>query len=347
MAVGGAPWEAFERQVDEARSRFAALIGARDDQVAVMPNASVGAYQVASTRDWSARERIVTTTAEFPSIAHVWLAQRACGAEVVYAAPAAESYAGLINRHTSLVSVPLISYYDAARPPVTEVVRAARSVGAEVFVDAYQAVGVEPVDVGRLDCDFLVAGTSKYLLGLPGLAFLYTRSPERTDHTPRLTGWFGRVDPFAFDPYHLDFSTSATRFETGTAAVPACYAANAGLRLIAELNPTTVRAHVRQLVESACERLIEQGEQVRALPPTRRGAHIGLIDSDPAGLARRLTERGVVVSPRGDLIRVAFHYYSDIEDITALCAALRADRARVGRLPAPSPVDPRSRLSCT
>ncbi|MFD6107806.1 aminotransferase class V-fold PLP-dependent enzyme, partial [Nocardia salmonicida] len=58
---------------------------------------------------------------------------------------------------------------------------AGRGGGAEVFVDAYQAAGVEPVDVHRLDCDYLVAGTSKYLLGLPGLAFLYARRPEAAD----------------------------------------------------------------------------------------------------------------------------------------------------------------------
>jgi len=46
MATGGAPWGLFEEQVFEARQRFARLIGAEADQVAVVPNASVGAYQV-------------------------------------------------------------------------------------------------------------------------------------------------------------------------------------------------------------------------------------------------------------------------------------------------------------
>ncbi|WP_324199153.1 aminotransferase class V-fold PLP-dependent enzyme [Nocardia amamiensis] len=325
MTVGAA-WQAFESQVSEARDRFAALIGARPDQVAMVPNASVGAYQVASTRNWETRSRIVTTTAEFPSIAHVWLAQRSRGAEVVYAAPTPESYAALIDCTTRLVSVPLIGYQDAARLPVAEVVRTAHAAGAEVLVDAYQAVGVEPVDVGTLDCDFLVAGTSKYLLGLPGLAFLYTRSPERVDHAPRLTGWFGRVDPFAFDPRRLDFPASAARFETGTPAVPACYAANAGLRLIGKLDLATVHDHVRRLTEFAREQLAEQGEQVRAVAPMRRGAHIGLIDPDPSGLGHRLAERDIAVSPRGDVVRLSFHYYSDVDDVAALCAALRDAR---------------------
>ena len=53
--------------------------------------------------------------------------------------------------------------------------RCAHARGARVFVDAYQAVGVLPVNVDELGCDYLVAGTCKYLLGLPGVAFLYVR----------------------------------------------------------------------------------------------------------------------------------------------------------------------------
>ncbi|MFI5537982.1 aminotransferase class V-fold PLP-dependent enzyme [Nocardia sp. NPDC051900] len=329
MAAAGAPWESFEHQVSVARRRFAALIGARPDQVAVMPNATVGAFQVASTRAWRNRPRIVTTSAEFPSLAHVWLAQRLRGAEVVYAEQSVASFAALIDHRTRLVSIPLISYRDAARLPLPEVARIARVAGAEVFVDAYQAVGVEPVDVCALDCDFLVAGTSKYLLGLPGIAFLYVRDPERADEAPLLTGWFGRSDPFSFDPYQLDFPASSRRFETGTPSIPACYAANAGLRMIAELDLNAVRQHVSELCELAGAQLAEDGEHVVARPAGRRGAHIALTDPDPAGLGRRLATHGVVASPRDSLVRLSFHYYNDADDIAALRSALRNDRRSI------------------
>jgi hypothetical protein len=41
--------------------------------VAIVPNASVGAYQVASTLMMGCRDRVITTAEAFPSIAHVWL----------------------------------------------------------------------------------------------------------------------------------------------------------------------------------------------------------------------------------------------------------------------------------
>ncbi|MFI1568162.1 aminotransferase class V-fold PLP-dependent enzyme [Streptomyces sp. NPDC020490] len=321
MADGGAPWELFEEEVRRSREAFAALIGARPDQVAVVPNASVGAYQVASALEWRDRPRVVTSTLEFPSVAHVWLAQRPRGAEVVHA-ETAEQYEELTGERTGLVSVPLIGYQDAERLPAERIARTAHAAGADVFVDAYQAVGVTPVDVTRLDCDYLVAGTMKYLLGLPGLAFLYVRDPDRMPRRPRLTGWFGRVDPFAFDPRVLDFAPTAARFETGTPAVPACYAAGAGLGLVRSLDAGAVHAHVLDLTDLAAGRLAEQGHRVRILPRERRGAHLGLLAADPVGLARRLADRGIAVSPRGDVVRLSFHYYNNADDVDALCAAL-------------------------
>ncbi|GLZ33852.1 putative aminotransferase YcbU [Lentzea sp. NBRC 105346] len=303
--LSGDGWSSFEREVLQARQGFATLIGADVDQIALVPNASVGAYQAASTMEFGKRWKIVTSPVEFPSIAHVWLAQRPRGAEVVFDAEPDE--------HTRLVSVPLVAYRDGRRMPMPD------PQGAQLFVDAYQAVGVMPVDVSELDCDFLVGGAMKYVSGLPGLAFLYVRSPD-TERFPQLTGWFGRVNPFAFDPRTLDFPGTAARFETGTPAVPACYAANAALGLIGALDLAEVRMHVRQLTELAADRLTAQGELIHA--PAERGAHIGLADPDPAAVARGLASRGVTVSPRGDLVRLSFHYYNNADDVAALCDAL-------------------------
>lgn len=335
MSALGAPWDRFEQEADAARRKFAALIGAQPEQIALVPNASVGAYQAISTMNLGSRDTILAPVEEFPSVSHVWHAQRRRGARVRLIGDGdglrPDDLAAALDRRTALLSVPLSTYQYAERPPVPELVRAAAEAGARTFVDAYQAAGVLPVDVAELGCDYLVAGTSKYLLGLPGLAFLYARDGAASDHDPVLTGWFGRRDPFAFDPRRLDFPATARRFETGTPPVPALYAANAGFDLLAGLAPAEVERHVGALLQYAEELLAGRGERLRpSRPQAPRGAHLSLCDPDPHALGAWMAARGIAVSPRGPVVRIAVHYHTNRGDIEAFCDALDTYRAGAG-----------------
>jgi selenocysteine lyase/cysteine desulfurase len=327
-------WDRWMREVETARDLFARLVGARADEVAVLSNASEAAYQVASSLRWDERPWIVTTDMEFPSVANVWLAQRPLGARVRYTAErggvvAPEEYVRGIDAQTHLVSVPLVSYRNGARMPVREAVTRAREVGARVFVDAYQAAGVLPVDVRELDCDYLVSGALKYLLGLPGMAFLYVRDGVPPELDPRLTGWFGQRNPFGFDPRELAFPEHAGRFETGTPAIPSAYGAVAGMRTLARTDRHAAATHVRELVDHAHERLVEAGETLWSpADPARRGPQVALVDADPPALAAYLARRRIVVSPRGHVVRLSFHAYNNRADIDAVVAAIAGYRAR-------------------
>ncbi|MFC0531360.1 aminotransferase class V-fold PLP-dependent enzyme [Phytohabitans kaempferiae] len=321
----GRAWEHFEREADQARALFATLIGARKDQVALVPNVSVGVYQVASGLVWWERPRILATPADFPGVGHVWQAQAPRGAQVVYAnstdrAPTVNDYITALDEQTGLVSVPAATYRDGARLPVARIVQAAHAAGAAVLVDACQAVGVEPVDVTEWGCDFLVANASKYLCGQPGLAFLYARDAADLPRLPRLTGWQAQTRPW--DPL-LDYRPDARRLETGTPALGAVFAANAGMRLIQALDLVDVRRHVCALLAYARNRLTEQGERIcTPCDVERRGAHLAVLDADPEALAAWLAARGINVAPRRNVVRLAMHYFTTKSDVDALCAAL-------------------------
>jgi selenocysteine lyase/cysteine desulfurase len=329
----GAPWDKWMAKVAQARELFARLIGAHADDIAVVPSASEGAYQVASTQAWDERPRLVTTDLEFPSLGHVWLAQRERGAEVQFVAQHdglvdAEDYAALITEETRLVSVPLVSYANGLRFPVREVVELARESGARTFVDAYQGLGVEPVDVAELGCDYLVSGSLKYLLGISGIAFLYVRPGVRDAVSPPLTGWFGRVNPFEFDPRHLDYPDHARRFEAGTPSIPSAYGAVAGLNLLHGLDAHRVREHVQALTGQLQQQLLDAGEQLRSpLADARRGPLVAMTDRDPDALAAFLAGRRIVCSARGEVLRMSLHYYNLESDLDAVVRAIAEYRA--------------------
>jgi selenocysteine lyase/cysteine desulfurase len=332
----GTPWSAYEQKVEAVRRRAAALLGTRAAHVGLVPNASIGAYQVASTQSFEDRPRIVSTADEFPSVSHVWLAQRSRGAQVVHVPQhlgdedeTLAHWSAAIDERTALVSVPLVSYRTGAVLPVRAIAARAHRVGARVFVDAYQGAGVLPVDAAELGCDYLVTGTCKYLLGLSGLAFLYAADCAG-GLEPSLTGWMGRVSPLSFDPCRLDFPDEARRFETGTPAMPSVYAADASLRLLQACGAAEIRDHVLHLVRCADARLREAGERL-ALPQPQPGPMVALLDADPPALAHGLALRRVHVSPRANAVRISFHYYNNEGDVDALVEALRACRREAGR----------------
>ena len=333
MSCAGNAWSLFEKQTQQAKSQFSKLIGTTSDRIALIANASIGAYQIASTLDWSHHSKLVFPNDEFPSIAHVWYAQKARGARPVSVSCGGSweakisAYAKHIDQQTKMVSIPYTSYLDGSLYPHKAIIELSKMHGAKVFIDAYQAVGIEPINVIELDCDYLVAGTMKYLLGLPGLAFLYVKEGEVNDFDPQLTGWFGRKHPFAFDPHTLDFPTSASRFETGTPSTPSIYAAVAGMELISRLNIKDIQHHIGGLMEYLASNLQSQGEYFLNQPIAgRHGGVLAIVDSQPEILAEFLQSNRIRISPRNNVARISFHYFNNYMDVDRLCHLMRQYR---------------------
>ncbi|MFY1702969.1 aminotransferase class V-fold PLP-dependent enzyme [Micromonospora sp. WMMA1923] len=313
-------WAACEEQLRHARQRFAHLIDAHTDQVMIVPNARIAALQAVAGRRWRSRPDLLGSYAEFPGIAHAWLAQQSGGAQVRWCDTTEDAYLSAITTRTALVSVPAVTYRDAIGLDVARIANAAHAAGAAVFVDAYQAAGVMPLSVDTLRCDYLVAGTGKYLLGLPGLAFLYARDPHRIGFEPA-------TDHDRHAAFDTDVPTPAFRFTAGTPSAAAAYTAAAGLTLIETLDLTQVRRHTQQLITDAAHRLTAQGETVRLHhDPDRQGAHLALVVPNAEATATHLARQHITVAPRGGVVRVAVHAYTTHDDITALCDALATSR---------------------
>jgi selenocysteine lyase/cysteine desulfurase len=81
-----------------------------------------------------------------------------------------------------------------------------------IFVDSHQSPGNSVIDVKRTNVDFLAAGSQKYLLGIPGRAYLYVRKDLIQHLEPSFTGWFSQGDPFKFAWTRIEYAPDANRF---------------------------------------------------------------------------------------------------------------------------------------
>jgi selenocysteine lyase/cysteine desulfurase len=335
----GSPWDTWVDTVEQLRRQFAAAIGADADEVAIMPSASGAVSSLATALAFEASRRTVLIgDLEFPTMAHVWLAQRRRGAVVRWVSAIdgelnPEAYGELIGDDTLIVPVTHVCFKSGFRTDVARLSRICHDRGAYVLLDDYQRTGSASIDVHALGVDFMVTGCLKYLLGPAGLAFLYVRRDLIERFEPLVTGWFGRVNPFAFSVDQFDWAASASRFESGTPEVPNAHGALAGLKLLARVGPDLVGRQIAHLVERFSSEARREGFVVRTpVDPERRGPLVVLQSRDAPALASRLIERGVIGSARGDAMRISFHAYNNDLDVDAVLDALRAEEALLTRV---------------
>jgi selenocysteine lyase/cysteine desulfurase len=322
----GSPWDIWVERYEAARARFAAFIGATAEEVAIIPYASAGISSVASALSFEKRDKVVLGEFEFPTMGHIWLAQRKRGARVQFVNAegdriAVDAYERAIDRQTLIVPVTGVCFLNGFRSPVREIVELGHARGALVMVDDYQDCGTRSVNVRAMDVDFYVTGTLKYLLGPPGLAFLYVRKELIESLEPTVTGWFAQANPFAFDVKTLSLSPSARRFEAGSPPVPNVYAAMRGVGLLQEIGLENVAAQIATLARG----LIQGAEELGVLaktPPDSVGPLVVLKCRDAAALVQKLAAKGVVCSSRHDGLRLSFHVYNTLDDVKAVLAVL-------------------------
>jgi selenocysteine lyase/cysteine desulfurase len=332
----GSQWDHWVGEVERLRTGFARAVGADADEIAIMPSASAAIAAIATALTFDASRRtVVLGEFEFPTLAHVWLAQARRGAVIEWAHAEGEtlpidSYAARIDERTLIVPATHVCFRNGYRLDIPRLVELCHARGALVMLDDYQRTGSGPIDVHALGVDFMVTGALKYLLGPAGIAFLYVRRELIERLEPLATGWFGRVDPFAFRSDRLDWSPSARRFEGGTPPVPNVYGALAALMLLETSGLSEIQRQICSLTLRFIEGARERGFRV-ATPadPARRGPLVVIRSDAAAELVRRLDTCGIIASSRGDGLRVSFHAYNDEADVDAVLAALDAEQELV------------------
>lgn len=328
----GSDWEQWVTVNEHLRSMIAAFLGSGSDEIAVTTSASAGINALASALKFDGRRnKVVISDFEFPTTAQIWYAQEQRGAKVVrakesdcYVAP--EQYEELIDDETLLVVVTQVCYRNGARLDIPAIAKIAESRGALLMVDGYQGLGSMRFDVRDCRPDFVVGGMVKYLLGTAGIGFLYVKQSLIDSLVPSATGWFAQADIMAMDNTRYDPSPTARRFEAGTPPVPNCYAAAAGLGIIAEVGVDLIEKRVAELTDAIKQSAMEAGYKF-GMPqsPDKHGAMISLRSSDEHRLVAALEENDIVTSCRGGNLRISPHFYNDFTDIETLFRVLKSN----------------------
>ncbi len=324
---GASAWyDLWWAALGDLRGRYARLVGAAQAEIALAPSISVALSAVAESLDYGRRNKVVITSLDFPTVAYQWLAKRRRGVEVVVVespdrvSVPVETIARAVDERTALVATSHVYFTSGAIQDIKAVADVARRRGALSLIDAYQSVGQVPVDARAAGVDFLAAGGLKWLLGGPGIVFLYAREELARRLEPTVAGWFGHRDQFAFDSRTLAFHEDARRFELGTPALAAIYAQLGGLEYVEEIGVPAIRQVTGELTEDLIDRARAAGFTPKvAAEAATRSAIVMLPVPDPAGAVRHLADGGVIADARPGHVRLSPFFYNLQDDhVTAL-----------------------------
>jgi kynureninase len=315
----------------EVGNKVGRIIGAPAGTVSMHENVTT-AHMVAlsALRRSAARTRIVCSAMDFPSMVHLYRAQRAAGFEL-RVVPGEDDLSldtgrmlDAIDDTTAVVAFSHVLFRTSYITDAAAITMRAHEVGAAVILDTYQSAGIIPVDVTALGVDFAVGGCLKWLCGGPGNAFLYTRPDRLKTASPSFTGWLSRQRPFAFDIEDADVRDDAMHMMNGTPSIPAYYAALAGLDIINEAGVDRIRESSKRMTARLLALVDEHGfTSAAARDPERLAGTVAVNVPDALHVSRTLKARDFIVDYRPPVgVRISPHFYNTMEEIDAVMAEM-------------------------
>jgi len=331
------PDTAFFDVPNRLRVSIAKLIGAQPADIALTSGASTGMSAVAYGLKWSPGDEILTATREFPLQYSTWkpMEERE-GLKLNIVSPrerflTADDVIAALTPKTRLVSISLVRFDNGVLLDAARIAAACHAQGALLLLDASQACGAVPIDVGAMGVDFLVSAGYKFLLGPFGTGFFWAKPEHVASMRPGPFYWMaskGIDHNFA----SMDFAnpTAAPSGKRWDAAETANYfnhaALDAAVEFVLQAGPETIAAHNRNLIELLYERLPkDRCVPTSPLDAAHRGPYACFAARAPektAALYDRLRKENIIVSLREGNIRVSPYLFNTERDIDRLISVI-------------------------
>lgn len=162
-----------------------------------------------------------------------------------------EEYEKLLSEKTKLVSVNWISNALGTINPIENIINLAKKYHAKVLIDAAQAISHVPINIQKLDCDFLAFSAHK-MFGPTGVGALFAKK-EIMENTAPLFGGGDMIDTVSFEK--TTYNVLPQKFEAGTPNIEGIIAWAPAIEFLLNTDFSKIRNHENELLNYATEKI--------------------------------------------------------------------------------------------
>ncbi|MEO7539177.1 MAG: aminotransferase class V-fold PLP-dependent enzyme [Pyrinomonadaceae bacterium] len=327
-AHGSSHYQTWIDIKDRSRALIAEMLHVRVEQIAFLRNTSDGFASIANGLTWKQGDNVVSFEREFPANFYPWRRVRDESGVELRMCPEREGridldeLIGLIDSNTKAIAISSVQYASGYKADLERIGRAAREVDALLCVDIIQGFGAIPYDLPAQLVDAACGASHKWLCAPEGCGIMYLSDRARERIKPTLVGWISVETPWDFEDREQSVKPNALAWESGTGCSSLFYGLEQSLKLLHEAGAEQIESYLGSLTDHLCEGVAGKGyEVVSSRTPGERSQivcikHRGGLTSTE--IAAQLQNDNIIVSPRGDRLRIAPHFYNNTADIDRL-----------------------------
>jgi selenocysteine lyase/cysteine desulfurase len=325
---GGALWEVWAEKMEQTRDIYAKFIHAHKDEVGFTHSTSEGMNIIAHML--SSKGSVISNELEFPSSTLPWLNR---DADMIFVRPKKgkilkEDIASSINQNTKTVVVSHVQYSTGWRQDLAELGELTSKKGLYLVVNPTQSLGALCFNVRDFNIDFMASNGHKWILSSFGIGAIYLKKEYLEDlerFKPPFYSQLGQKQTEIFDNKKIDMSSTASRFELGSPHFSNILSLKSAIEYITRIGIEQIEKRILYITEYLVEKLRELNVEIIS-PLDEEKGRSGIIvfkERNAQDIIRKLERRRIMVSARGDGIRVSPHFYNNENDIDRLASELK------------------------
>lgn len=300
--------EEATNRFESSRENISNFIGSRDPrQIVFTRNATESLNLLAYTlgKTLHPGDEVLLSTMEHHSNIVPWQFLREKGIIVNFADITPEGTLDIedlsqkMTNRTRIVSLTHVSNVLGCINPVSEIGKIVHDNSSIFIVDSAQGVPHMPVDVEKMDCDFLAFSGHK-MLGPTGIGCLYGKF-DLLDKLPPFMGGGEMIMEVSLAG--AKWNETPLKFEAGTPNIEGAIGLSAAVNYLRNIGMDNVRSHEKDLISYTMERAgdVEDLKYYGPIDPEKHGGvftfNIG--DVPAFDLERDLAGKGINVSANG------------------------------------------------